>query len=283
MFYIFNDVQMDEEQKEIPLDSSEIVLENIEDVDLWTSYELVMNSWWVWDGDDEKKQEGSESGEKPEKRFTFSPIALSTAWAIKNEWGEFVNTITTTLEFAGWWKNMDVYGYVRKDWNKYAKWFNEWFECFANEEIKLWKNFNLNGKQFYWWNWVWRIMFWPQISMNEQIWKVNLWASVWWYVTYDFKPDKTGKWSWTSIASVNFSVEQKNWKTRDGNAFLSIWSIKGLDYQNYSTYWEAKLTTPNLLNPEEAGALCWILYARYWWTLKEIKLQYLWVWLTYKF
>jgi hypothetical protein len=38
-----------------------------------------------------------------------------------------------------------------------------------------------------------------------------------------------------------------------------------------------------MLDSKTAGALCWMLYAKYWWNIKSIKLSYIWVWLRYEF
>lgn len=229
-------------------------------------------------------EEEQNSSEKKEKSFTFKPIAASLAGSQINNWETWDNNLTTTVEFAWWWKNLSLYWYARKDWNKYATWFNEWIEVFGNENLKLWNNFDINGKQFYRWQWNGRLMVWPQVSADKQIWNVWIWWSLGAYWTYDaiwwWNKDT---FSWSSVVSVNFSVKWKNWKTWNGNAFLNISNIKNFNTSEYGTYWESSLETPNLLDPKVAWALCWMLYARYGWTLKEIDLMYLWAWIKYKF
>lgn len=223
------------------------------------------------------------SNEKKEKSFTFKPIAVSLWESQIRNWETWNNNITTNIEFAGGWKNLSLYGYTRKDWNKYAKWFNEWIEIFANENLKLWNNIDLNGKQFYWWKWSGKLMLGPKVSKDKQIWNVWIWWSVGAYWSYDIVPWDKDSISGTWSVSVNFSVKQNNGKIWNGNAFFNVNWIKDFDYKKYTTYWEAELETPNFLNPEMAGALCWFLQARYWWAIKEINLMYLWAWIKYKF
>ncbi len=122
-------------------------------------------------------------------------------------------------------------------------------------------------------------MVWPQIPVNGSFWNVNVWGSVGAFLTYDSISWNKDQLSWSWMVTVNFSVKWKNWKTRNGDAFLNISGIKWLNTNEYSTYWEATLKTPNLLDPKTAGTLCWVLWARYWWSLKEIKISYLWLWL----
>lgn len=255
------------------------------------------NDWWDWpkkkrkqsenkenEEQDTEKEKDKESEQKPEKSFTFKPISMDV-WAstIKN-WEEWADGITTKLEFAWWAKNLSLYGYIRKDWNKYAKWFNEWMELFGNETLKLWKNINLNGKQFYRWNWSGRLMAWPQLSFNKQLWsRVEVWGTAWAYATYDIIPEQKNQLSWAWIFSVNIDVEQKDGKKWSWDAFLNIGWIKNFNYDEYFTYWEANIKTPNLLDSEKAWALCWWIFARYWWNVKQIKLSCAWMWLIFKF
>lgn len=247
-------------------------MENVEtNKELWDLKEQILQ--------DENKDDNPE---KKEKKFTFKPIAVSAWKSRMKNWEERVNNTTTTVEFAWWWKNLNVYGYARKDWNDYATWFNEWIELFANENLKLGKNFDLNGKQFYWWKWNGKWMVWPQVSVDKQIWNVWVWASVGAYLE-DNISWKKNTFDWGSVVSVNFSVKWKDWKTRNGNAFLNISGMEDFDVNKMGTYWEASLETPNFLNPKAAGALCWTLYARYWWNIEDIEISYLWVGLKYKF
>ena len=225
-----------------------------------------------------------EWSEKKESSFTFKPIALNV-WAttLKN-WDQWVDWITTTVEFAWWWKNLNMYWYVRKDWNRYAKWFNDWMELFANENLKLWKNFDLNWKQFYWWEWAWKLMIWPRVSVDGRIWsKAEVRASAWGYLTRDLIPWQKNQRSWDSVVDVNFSVKQKDLKDWTWYAFLDISWIKNFDTKSYWTYWEANIKSPNLLDPEKAWALCGMIYARYWWNLKKIELNCAWVGVVYNF
>ena len=224
-----------------------------------------------------------EKKEKPEKSFTFKPIAVNVWGSTIKNWEEWVDGITTKVEFTWWSKNTNLYGYIRKDWNKYAKWFNDWMELFGNESLKLWKNIDLNSKQFYRGNWSGKLLAWPQASLNTQIWKVWIWSTAWAYTAYDIIPWQENKVSWSWIVSVNISVEQKDWKKWTWDAFIHVGWIKGKDYENYSTYWEANLKTPNLLDSEKAWALCWWIFARYGWNVKSINLQCLWLWVTYEF
>ena len=257
-----NEVSIDEEVKDL----KDEVLENQDD-------EVELEKDW-------KKEEKKE--EKKEKSFTFKPIAVSLWWSRINNWGEWWNNITTNVEFAWWWKNLSLYGYARKDWNKFAKWFNEGIEIFTTESLKLGKGFDLNSKQFYWWKWTGEILVWPQISGKKQIWNTEIWAALGGFWTYDVIPSQKDRISWTWTVSINFSVKQKNWKTRNWDAFLNL-NWQDFKFNNYGTYWEANLETPNFLDPKVAWQLCWIIQARYWWNVKEIELKYLWVWLKYKF
>lgn len=223
------------------------------------------------------------SQEKTEKKFTFRPISLDL-WASTIENGEkWANGITTEVEFAWWSEKVGLYAYARKDWNEYAKWFNEWIELFLNENFHLWKSVDINGKQFYWWKWSGKIMQWLQISTDKQLGKVWLWGSLWWYAAYDIVPWAKNQVSWSVIPSVNVSVEQKNWKKWTWDAFLHIKGMQDFDYKKYWTYGEANIQTPNLLDPKTAWALCWWVFARYWWDIKEINLLCAWVWLKYSF
>lgn len=241
----------------------------------------------------EKHEEGREDEEawedKPEKSFTIKPVALNVWASTINYWENWGNGITTRLDFAWWGKNLSFFGYARKDWNEYAKGFNEWIELFANENLKLWKNFDLNGKQFYRWKGTGRLMVWPQLSGKTQLWKVEMGGSAWAYATYDFSPRQPGQeqnnnsLSWAWIFSVNVAVEQKNWKKWTWDAFLNVGWIKDFNYENYTTYWEANIKTPNLLDPKQAGQLCWWFFARYWWNIKKINLLGAWFWLTFNF
>ena len=232
---------------------------------------------------EETKDWWDNTEEKREKSFTFKPIAISVWKSRIKNWEERNNNTTTTVEFAWWWKNLNLYGYTRKDWNNYTTWFDQGIELFANENLKLGNNFDINGKQFYWWEWNGRLMVWPHVSTNKQFWNVWVWWSIGAYWTYDAKSWSKDTFTWSSVVSVNFSVKWKNWKTWNWDAFLNISNIKNLHTSEYGTYGEANLQTPNLLDPKAAGALCWMLYARYWWNIKDIKLSYLWVGLKYEF
>ncbi len=232
---------------------------------------------------EETKDWWDNTEEKREKSFTFKPIAISVWKSRMKNWEERINNTTTTVEFAWWWKNLNLYGYTRKDWNNYTTWFDQGIELFANENLKLGNNFDINGKQFYWWEWNGRLMVWPHVSTNKQFWNVWVWWSIGAYWTYDAKSWSKDTFTWSSVVSVNFSVKWKNWKTWNWDAFLNISNIKNLHTSEYGTYGEANLQTPNLLDPKAAGALCWMLYARYWWNIKDIKLSYLWVGLKYEF
>ncbi len=49
-------------------------------------------------------EEEQNSSEKKEKSFTFKPIAASLAESQINNWETWDNNLTTTVEFAWWWK-----------------------------------------------------------------------------------------------------------------------------------------------------------------------------------
>lgn len=235
---------------------------------------------WLIEWEENLDDEGTE---KIERSFTFKPISIDVWVSTVKNWEDWADWITTKMEFAWWWKNTSLYGYVRKDWNKYAKWFNEWMELFANESVKLWKNLNLNGKQFYRWNGAGKMILWPQVSINTQIWNVWLWSSAWVYAAYDILPWQENKVSWSWIVSVNISVEQGDWRKWTWDAFIHLGWVKDLSFEGASTYWEANLQTPNLLDSEKIWALCWWIFARYWWDLKSIKFSCLWFWATCTF
>lgn len=267
---------MDEELKQSNLElGGEQMPENAGDINLETSKKLVMND--EWDEWDEKQW-------KVEPSFRFKPISFDLWWSTIKNWEEWSDGITTKVEFAWWSEHTSLYGYVRKDWNKYAKWFNEWMELFANENIHLWKNIDLNGKQFYWWNWAGRILTWPQVSVNKKLWKVELWGSVGAYAQYDVLPWQENQISWSWIVAVNISIEQKDWKKWSWDAFLNVGWVKDLSFEGASTYWEANINTPNLLkDPKIIWWLSGWIFARYGWDLKNIKLSCLWVWATISF